>query len=166
MSDHHASVRWAREDQPFTDMRYSRAHTWSFDGGVTVRASSSPDHVPVPLSDNSAVDPEEAFVAALASCHMLVFLHLAAKRGISVDAYEDSPTGRVTHTADGHLALTRVALRPCVTFSPGTTLDASDLARLHDEAHHRCFLARALRAELVVEPRTDDSISRPSPHVK
>jgi organic hydroperoxide reductase OsmC/OhrA len=156
MSDHHASVRWARGDQPFTDARYSRAHTWAFDGGATIHASSSPDHVPLPYSDPSAVDPEEAFVAALSSCHMLVFLYLAAKRGLSVDAYDDEPLGRVTRDTDGQLALTRVVLRPRVVASPGTTLTAEALAKLHDEAHHGCFLARALRAELVVEPRFGD----------
>ena len=153
MSDHHATVTWTRGAQPFTDVRYSRAHSWSFDGGACVQASASPDHVPLPMSDASAVDPEEAFVAALASCHMLVFLHLAARRGLCVDAYEDAPTAHVTPDDDGQLALTRVVLRPRVLLSPETTLDVDALARLHADAHHGCFLARALRAELVVEPR-------------
>jgi organic hydroperoxide reductase OsmC/OhrA len=153
MSSHQASVRWARGDQPFTDLRYSRVHSWSFDGGVSLRASASPLHVPVPCADPSAVDPEEAFVAALSSCHMLVFLYLAGRRGLSVDAYEDDAEGHVTADHDGALALTRVVLRPRVAFSSGTTVPSAELTALHDEAHHGCFLARALRAELVVEPR-------------
>jgi organic hydroperoxide reductase OsmC/OhrA len=152
MSDHHATVRWSRDGQPFLDARYSRTHAWSFDGGTSLRASASPAHVPVPLSDPSAVDPEEAFVAALASCHMLVFLHLAARRGLTVDTYDDAPIGYVTREDGGQLALTRVVLRPRVVLAGGASFPDGELARLHGEAHHGCFLARALRAELVVEP--------------
>ncbi len=158
MAEHSATIRWARGEQPFTDLRYRRAHTWVFDGGVTLAASSSPHHVPVPCSDPSAVDPEEAFVAALSSCHMLVFLYLAAKRGLTVDHYEDVASGYVTAEADGGLALTSVVLRPRVAFS-GAAVPPADLAALHGEAHHGCFLARALRAELVVEPRLADVVA-------
>jgi organic hydroperoxide reductase OsmC/OhrA len=151
-SAHGAIVRWTRDGQPFTDARYSRRHRWLFDGGVSIPASASPEHVGVPLSDPSSVDPEEAFVAALASCHMLVFLHRAALAGLVVDEYEDSPVGFVRPDEEGHLALTRVVLRPrvVVTSAPESSDDA--VARLHEQAHHGCFLARSLRAELVVEP--------------
>jgi organic hydroperoxide reductase OsmC/OhrA len=159
MADHHASVRWTRGAQPFTDARYSRAHVWSFDGGLTVPASASPAHVPLPLSDASAVDPEEAFVAALSSCHMLVFLHLAAKRGLRIDEYVDSPVGTVTLAA-GRLTLTRVVLRPVVHLGVGTTVTEAELARLHHDAHEECFLAGAVRAEMVILP-SQTSATRP-----
>ncbi len=157
MSDHHATVRWTRGDQPFTDVRYSRAHAWTFDGGASVCASSSPAHVPVPLSDPAAVDPEEAFVAALASCHMLVFLHLTATRGLTVDEYEDTPSGQVTPVpgARGRLTLSRVVLSPRVRFAPGMAPGRAALLDLHHEAHEGCFLAGALAIPLVVEPRLD-----------
>jgi organic hydroperoxide reductase OsmC/OhrA len=153
MSDHHAAIRWARGDARFTDARYSRVHTWSFDGGAEIRASASPAHVPLPFSDPSAVDPEEAFIAALASCHMLVFLHLAAKRGLLVDAYTDAPVGTVTTSATGRQTLTRVVLSPQVGLASGVTVPDAEIAALHAEAHEGCFLAGAVSLELVVVPR-------------
>ena len=102
MATHHASVIWERPgNAAFTDNRYSRAHRWEFDGGAVVRASSSPAVVPVPLSDAAGVDPEEAFVASLSSCHMLWFLFFAAKAGLVVDSYRDAAEGHMEKTADG-----------------------------------------------------------------
>lgn len=151
MSEHLASVKWVRGDVPFKHDRYSRVHQWSFDGGLTLRASASPHLVPVPLSDPAAVDPEEAFVAALSSCHMLWFLALAAKRGVVVDAYEDEAVGTMLPLGDGRLVLGKIVLRPRVRLESPASADQLD--RLHQEAHHQCFLANALRAELTVEPR-------------
>src|SRR6266481_2687869 len=117
MSTYTAIIRWERGDQPFTDNRYSRAHRWLFDGGVEVPASSSPHVVPLPLSVAAAVDPEEAFVASLSSCHMLWFLSLAARRGLVVDGYHDEAVGVMSKDASGKPAITRVTLRPEVHFA-------------------------------------------------
>jgi organic hydroperoxide reductase OsmC/OhrA len=152
LSSHSASIRWSRGEHPFADNRYSRAHEWVFDGGAVVRASSSPQVVRPPMSDPSGVDPEEAFVAALSSCHMLWFLSLAADRGFVVDSYEDDAAGHLGPMDDGRSTVTRVTLRPRVVFS-GRQPSPGELAGLHGEAHHQCFLANAVKCELVVEPR-------------
>jgi organic hydroperoxide reductase OsmC/OhrA len=148
-----ATIRWTRGDQPFTDGRYRRAHAWSFDGGAEVPASSSPGVVPLPLSDPRGVDPEEAFVASLASCHMLWFLSLAAGKGFRVDAYEDEAVGVLGKDAEGRTAMTVVTLRPRVAFSGGKRPGTGELAALHDEAHGRCFIANSVRTEVRCEPR-------------
>lgn len=116
-------------------------------------ASSSPAVVPIPLSEASAVDPEEAFIASLASCHMLWFLAIAAKRGHVVDAYADDASGVLAKNADGRLAMTTVTLRPFVTFSGAKLLDRAALDALHHAAHEECFIAASIRSEVVIEPR-------------
>src|SRR6188474_3388298 len=116
MAEHTATVAWSRFDAAFTDNRYSRAHRWMFDGGATIPASSSPHVVPVPMSDPMGVDPEEAFVASLSSCHMLWFLSIAAKRGYVVESYVDEAQGVMAKNGDGKLAMTAVVLRPQVSF--------------------------------------------------
>jgi organic hydroperoxide reductase OsmC/OhrA len=151
MSEHAATVQWARGDARFTDRRYSRAHTWTFDGGAKVHASSSPHSVPLPWSDPAAVDPEEAFVAALASCHMLWFLSIAAGRGHTVDRYIDHAVGTMGRNAEGRMAILRVVLRPQVTWS-GPSPDGNDVAAMHHEAHAACFIANSVRTEVVCEP--------------
>jgi organic hydroperoxide reductase OsmC/OhrA len=150
MKQFEARVVWTREAQPFLDQRYSRAHTWSFDGGLSVPASSSPLSVPLPMSDAAAIDPEEALVAAASSCHMLFFLSLAAQRGFVVDAYEDAAVGTLAKDADGRQAMTRIALRPAIRFA-GTAPDPAALAALHHAAHERCYVANSLKTEIVVE---------------
>lgn len=152
MSDCLATVRWTRGDQPFTDGRYRRAHAWSFDGGVEVPASSSPAVVPVPLSEERAVDPEEAFVASLSSCHMLWFLSLAAGRGFRVDRYEDRAIGALGKDAEGRTAITLVTLRPAVSWSGTKVPTAGDEDALHREAHRLCFVANSVRSEVRCEP--------------
>jgi organic hydroperoxide reductase OsmC/OhrA len=151
MTLHTAKVRWARGDAPFDAKRYSRVHEWSFDGGMTVRASPSPSVVKPPLSDPAAVDPEEAFLAALSSCHMLWFLDLAARQGLVVEAYDDEPEGKLVHLEPGRQVLGEIRLRPRVTL--GAPASSEALSALHEEAHRRCFLANALRAEIDVVPR-------------
>lgn len=150
MQQFEAQVVWQRGAQPFLDQRYSRAHAWRFDGGLSVPASSSPLSVPLPMSDAAAVDPEEALVAAAASCHMLFFLSLAAQRGYIVDSYVDSAVGTLAKGADGKLAMTRIALRPAISYA-GAAPDAAALAALHHAAHERCYVANSLKAEIVVE---------------
>ena len=152
MSLHTATVTWQRGDAAFTDNRYSRVHEWSFDGGSNVRAAASPDVVPLALTAADAVDPEEAFVAALASCHMLWFLSLAAQRGVRVDRYEDAASGTMARNGSGRLAITAVTLRPRLSFS-GAIPTQEDIASLHHAAHEHCFLAASVNCSITIEPR-------------
>ncbi|MGZ9114833.1 MAG: OsmC family protein [Brevundimonas sp.] len=153
MSEHVAAVDWSRGDQPFSDNRYSRAHDWRFDGGAVVRASSAPSSVPEPMSDPAGVDPEEALVAAVSSCHMLFFLAFAGKAGFVVDRYSDDAVGRLGKDERGKISITTVTLRPAVVFSGDTRPDAAALEALHHRAHEACYIANSIRAEVTVEPR-------------
>ncbi|MCA9755697.1 MAG: OsmC family protein [Candidatus Eisenbacteria bacterium] len=153
MASHVASIEWVRRGEPFVDNRYSRSHVWRFDGGTEVPASSSPHVVPLPFSVERAVDPEEAFVASLSSCHMLWFLSLAAGRGFVVDSYIDEAEGRMGRAEDGKLAFERVELRPRVLFAAGAGPTAEELKMLHHLAHEECFLARSVRCAVECRPR-------------
>ena len=146
MSTHTAEVAWFRHDARFTDNRYSRLHKWTFDGGAVVPASSSPQVVKVPLSDPAGVDPEEAFVAALSSCHMLWFLSLAARDGYCVDSYVDAAEGLMENDA-----ITVVTLKPQVAFCGDQAPTDAEFDRLHHEAHQACFLARSVKSEIRVQ---------------
>ena len=150
-----ATVDWERGDGSFPDRRYSRAHRWTFDGGAVVPASSSPLVVRVPFSDASAVDPEEAFVASLASCHMLWFLDLAAQRGFVADRYHDAATGEMGNNEEGKLAMLDVWLRPQVHFR-GTAPSEGELAALHHAAHEACYIASSVRTRVHCEPISTD----------
>jgi organic hydroperoxide reductase OsmC/OhrA len=150
--DYTLQVRWERNGAVFTDRRYSRVHEWLFDGGLPVRASSSPLIVPVPLSDTTAVDPEEAFLASLSSCHMLWFLDFASRRGLVVDRYEDRPAGVLQRDAAGKLAITTVILRPRVEFAGDAPPDKAAIAALHEAAHEHCFLANSVKTAISIEP--------------
>jgi len=152
MGKHTAELLWTREDQAFLDNRYSRRHLVTFDGGERVPMSSSPDVVPVPMSDPSAVDPEEAFVAALASCHMLWFLGLAARKGFRVDSYRDAPVGTMGRDERNRTAMREVLLRPRVDFSGGPMPNREQVEQLHHAAHAECFLANSVRCEVRCEP--------------
>ena len=151
MADYLATVEW-RANGGFRDGRYSRAHQWRFDGDAVVPASASPHVVRPPMSDPAGVDPEEALVASVSSCHMLWFLHLARDAGFDVAAYRDEALGRMGKDERGRMAVTRIVLRPEIDFV-GPAPDAAALARLHDEAHERCFIANSLRTEILVEGR-------------
>ena len=152
MADHTCIVTWERGAADFIDRRYSRAHTWTFDGGAVVRGSSSPHVVPPPGSDPAGVDPEEAFVASLSSCHMLWFLDLAARRGYRIDRYIDNAVGTMGRNAAGKLAMTRVVLRPAVTVGLGPQPDVQALTTLHHEAHDQCFIANSVTTDVRCEP--------------
>ncbi len=156
MSEYVAGVLWERGGEAFTDGRYHRAHSLTFDGGVSVLGSSSPSVVPVPFSDPSGVDPEEAFVAALAACHMLWFLSVAARRGCCVDRYEDAATGTLGKDAAGRQAITVVTLRPRVTFSGPRVPTRDEFRAMHHEAGDRCFIAASVRTEVRCEPEMPD----------
>ncbi len=153
MSHYSAQLVWQRAaDEAFSDNRYSRRHLLRFDGGVELPASSSPQVVPLPMSDASAVDPEEMFVASLASCHMLWFLSIAARRGHRVERYEDDAVGTMARRPDGRLAMTEVVLRPQVEFIAPAP-EAAALLALHHEAHEACFIANSVTTDVRCEPR-------------
>jgi len=149
MVDYVATVEW-RSGGGFREGRYSRAHSLSFDGGALVPGSSSPHVVPAPMSDPAGVDPEEALVASASACHMLWFLHLARDSGLDVAAYRDEARGTMGKDDRGRMAMTRIVLRPEIDFV-GEAPGPEALARLHHDAHERCFIANSLRTEIVVE---------------
>jgi organic hydroperoxide reductase OsmC/OhrA len=151
MSEHQAHIQWQRKpDERFVDLRFSRAHTWKFDGGQVVQASSAPTAVPVPYSKPENIDPEEAFVAALSSCHMLTFIWLAAKDKFVVDSYDDPAVGHMSKNAQGRLAVTSVRLEPKLVFSGEKTPTNEDVERLHHGAHEQCFIANSVLTEVTV----------------
>jgi organic hydroperoxide reductase OsmC/OhrA len=155
MAGHHtARVTWERNGGDFAGKKYSRAHRWTFDGGLTVPASSSPDVVKIPYSDPSAIDPEEAFVASLSSCHMLSFLWRAGLAGFIVDSYDDEAEGVLAKNEQGRLAITRVTLRPRVRFSGGKSPSKEELDHLHHLAHEDCFIANSVKTEIICEPQS------------
>ncbi|MGH8267619.1 MAG: OsmC family protein [Steroidobacteraceae bacterium] len=153
--EYQARIHWERGAAVFTDNRYSRAHTWRFDGGVEVPASSSPHVVRVPWSAANAVDPEEALVAALSSCHMLFFLSLAAGRGFRIDEYTDEAAGVMGKNAAGRTAMLSVTLRPRVAFSGERRPSRGDLEALHHQAHDECFIANSVTTDVRCEPAFD-----------
>ena len=146
-----ATVTWRRDpDADFAKGRYSRGHTWRFDGGVEVKAAASPHVVPKALTPEDAVDPEEAFVASLSSCHMLTFLDLARRAGFVVDAYEDAAEGEMEKNAAGRLWVSRVTLRPRIAWA-GSAPPADELNRLHHDAHDLCFIANSVTSDVRIE---------------
>lgn len=151
MGQHTATIVWQRQGAVFTDQKYSRAHEWRFDGGAVVPGSSSPQVVRVPWSDSSAVDPEEALVASLSSCHMLFFLSLAAATGLVVDSYEDTAVGVMAKNEAGKMAVTVVTLRPKAVFA-GRQPTPQQLAELHHRSHEECFIASSVKTEVRCEP--------------
>lgn len=151
MSEHRAAIAWTRSTPEFTIETYNRDHSWSFDAGITVRASATPAY----KGDADCVDPEEALVAAVASCHMLTFLAVAAKRRFTVDAYHDDAEGTLDKNAEGRLAITRITLRPRAAFSGDRTPTPEEIRQLHDQAHRACFIANSVKSEVTIEPAAD-----------
>ncbi|EJG0416298.1 TPA: OsmC family protein [Vibrio parahaemolyticus] len=150
MSKHKALITWQRQaNEIFSDNQYSRAHTWRFDGGLLVPASPSPHVVPLPLSVEENVDPEEAFVAALSSCHMLVFLSIAAKRRYVIDSYVDAAEGELTAGENGKEWVSRVVLNPKIVFSGDKQPSYEQLEKMHHMAHENCFIANSVKTEIV-----------------
>jgi organic hydroperoxide reductase OsmC/OhrA len=162
MAQYSAEIIWDRGDAVFTDNRYPRKHRWRFDGGVEVPGSSSPHSVPLPLSDAHAVDPEEALIAALSSCHMLWFLAIAAKRKFRVDHYRDQAIGTLAKNADGKLYMNVVTLRPDVRFSGDTLPTHEQIEAMHHTAHAECYIANSVKAEVRIEPVAADSAQQPA----
>ena len=151
MAEYLATVTWKRNGETFSDNRFSRGHLWTFDGGAEVPASASPHVVPSPMSVEANVDPEEAFVAALSSCHMLFFLHLAAGRKFVVDEYVDNAVGIMAKNEEGKMAMTRVTLRPNVSFSGTSTPTSNEIEKLHHRSHELCFIANSVKTKVETE---------------
>jgi organic hydroperoxide reductase OsmC/OhrA len=151
MSQHHATVEWQRHQAKFVDNRYSREHLWKFDGGAEIAASSSPQVVPVPYSNAEFVDPEEAFIASLSSCHMLWFLSIAAKHKFVVESYTDRAVGVMSKNEESKLAITSIHLYPQVIFGEDRLPTQEQIEAMHEEAHHSCFLASSVKAAVIIE---------------
>ena len=150
MHEYRASVTWKRGDAKFTDQRYSRAHSWNFDGGITVPASSSPLSVKLPYSVAEAVDPEEALVAAVASCHLLTFLYVAAKQGYVVDSYADEAVGEMTKNERGVPWISKIVLHPRIVYGGDKRPTPEQEAHLHHQAHEQCFIAQSVKTAVTV----------------
>jgi organic hydroperoxide reductase OsmC/OhrA len=153
MSEHKATIHWQRTSPDFLKGKYSREHTWTFDGGATVSASPSPSVVPAPYSNPALVDPEEAFVAAISSCHMLTFLYLASRQGFQIDSYDDTAVGLVTKNEKGVPWVSSVTLNPKIVYSGGKLPAPADEEHLHHLAHEQCFIANSIKTEVVVHSR-------------
>ena len=152
MSNYTARVSWSRKpDERFTDGRFSRAHQWAFDGGAIVPASSSPQVVRAPLSDPAGVDPEEALVASLSSCHMLFFLEFARQQGYIVDGYVDDAVGIVAKGQNGRIQMTKVVLKPHIAFAGEKRPSEADVQAIHHRAHESCYIANTVNCEIAVE---------------
>ena len=146
MSEHKVTLKWERGGTEFSYQRYPRDHTWSFDGGHTMTATAAPAY----LGNPANVDPEEAFVAALSSCHMLTFLAIACKQKFVLDSYEDAAVGHMEKNADGKMAITRVELRPKITWSGDRRPSAEELDKMHHSAHENCFIANSVKTQVTV----------------
>ena len=152
MAEYTAQVLWSRGEQNFLDDRYSRRHLLRFDGGIEVPGSSSPHVVPLPMSEAAAIDPEEAFVSSLSSCHMLWFLSLAVKQKFRVDSYSDKAIGLMTKNSEGRWVMSVVTLRPEVHFSGDRVPTREQIDHLHHQAHNECFIANSVKTEVRCEP--------------
>jgi organic hydroperoxide reductase OsmC/OhrA len=152
MSEHKATILWRRTSQDFLKGRYSREHTWTFDGGAVIHASASPSVVPQPYSNPAHVDPEEALVASISSCHMLTFVYLAGKESFQVDNYEDAAVGVMTKNEKGVSWISSVTLHPKITYSGEKLPTPADEEHLHHLAHDQCFIANSVKTEIIVAP--------------
>ena len=150
MGAHKATIRWALQGDGFLKGRYSREHTWTFDGGATVAASPAPSVIPAPYSNPAGVDPEEAFVAAIASCHMLTFLYVAMKAGVVVERYEDDAVGVLGKNERGAVWVSRVTLHPRIAYGGETRPSAEQIGHLHQLAHAQCFVANSVKTEISI----------------
>jgi organic hydroperoxide reductase OsmC/OhrA len=150
MSEHKATIRWKRTSPDFLKGRYSREHTWTFDGGLTIPASPSPTVVPVPYSNPAHVDPEEAFVASISSCHMLTFIFFAGKQGFVVDSYEDEAVGTMSKNEKGIPWLSSVVLHPKIVYSGDKIPTSEDESKLHHLAHENCFIANSVKTAITI----------------
>ncbi len=153
MSEHKATIRWQNTGPDFLKGKYSREHTWSFDGGITVKASAAPAVVPAPYSNPACVDPEEALVASVSSCHMLTYIYLASRQGFQVESYVDDAVGVVTKNEQGRLWVSSITLNPKIGYSGTKQPAPADEERLHEMAHEQCFIANSVKTNVSVGGR-------------
>jgi organic hydroperoxide reductase OsmC/OhrA len=154
MSEHKATVRWECNSSDFLKGKFSREHTWTFDGGLTVPASASPSIVPAPYSNPANIDPEEAFVASLSSCHLLTYVYVAYRQGFQVNSYQDDAVGVLTKNDQGALWVSRVTLNPKIVYGGDKRPTPADEERLHHLAHEQCFISNSVKTEVVVNAPT------------
>lgn len=148
-----AKVLWNKlHDESFVDLKYHRKHQWKFDGGTVISASSSPLSVPVPMSDETAIDPEEAFIASLSSCHMLFFLSIAAKNNFTVKSYEDNAEGILNKNEQGNIALTQITLNPMAVFEGTVIPTLEQIKQYHETAHKKCYIANSVKSTIIINP--------------
>jgi len=148
MTEHHASLRWKHTSDTFTYDTYNRAHDVMFkSGAIVVPSSAAPEF----KGDANRVDPEEAFVGSLSSCHMLTFLAICARKRLTVDSYEDDAVGILEKGSNGKWSVTRVTLRPRAVFAAGTLIDEQALNDIHHRAHEDCFIANSVKTDVTVE---------------
>lgn len=152
MARYTVTIEWERQAASFSDGKYSRAHRWIFDGGLIVPGSSSPHVVPLPYSDEQAVDPEEAFIAALSSCHMLWFLSIVAEAGFVVEHYHDQAVGKMGKNSTGKIAMTKVTLRPNIIWAEPAP-STEQIEQFHHQAHEQCFIANSVLTQISIEPQ-------------
>jgi len=152
MSTHTATIKWSRGSDDFLRGKYSREHTWTFDGGLTIPASPSPSVVPAPYSNPANVDPEEAFVAAISSCHMLTYLYLAYRQGFQIDTYRDEAVGTIAKNENGIPWINTVILKPQISYSGDKLPTREDETILHHQAHEQCFIANSIKTQVTVAP--------------
>lgn len=155
MSHHKATIKWASTTDSFSYDQYNRNHVWAFESGITITASAAPQF----LGSKDCVDPEEAFVASIASCHMLTFLAVCSRRDISVVSYEDQAVGFLERDERNLLCVTQVVLKPVVTFQAEQTLDDDELRQLHEKAHQECFIANSVTTRISIEA-TEAALTR------
>jgi organic hydroperoxide reductase OsmC/OhrA len=151
LSEHKAVIRWTHSQGDFLKGTYSREHSWTFDGGVTVPASSSPAAVRIPFSNPANVDPEEAYVASLSSCHMLTYLYIASRKGFEISSYEDEAVGMLTKNEHGILWVSSVVLHPRITYAGPKTPTREEVDQMHHAAHEQCFIANSVKTDIKVE---------------
>ena len=152
MSRYQATVTWKNSGPDFLDNKYSREHEWHFEGGTVVKATAAPDIVPQPWSNPANIDPEAAFVASLSSCHMLFFIHFAARQGYKLESYEDQAEGYLEKNDQGKMSMTRVILRPRLVFAGNEIPDPEALDKLHHAAHEHCYIANSVTTSITIEP--------------
>jgi organic hydroperoxide reductase OsmC/OhrA len=149
MSEHTAAIHWRRETADFKYETYNRDHDWEFDAGIRVRASASPAY----MGNTTCVDPEEAFVASVSSCHMLTFLAIACRKRCTLDDYRDEAIGVLDKNAEGRLAITTITLQPQVRFAGDKAPTSDELSQMHEQAHHACFIANSVKTEVILKPK-------------
>jgi organic hydroperoxide reductase OsmC/OhrA len=152
MSEYKAIIRWSYDGTDFLKGKYSREHTWTFDGGLTVPASPAPSSVPAPYSNPANVDPEEAFVASVSSCHMLTFVWLASKAGFEVTSYVDEAVGKMSKNERGVPWVSSISLKPQITYTGSKQPTPIEVAELHHQAHEQCYIANSIKTEVKVVP--------------